>query len=234
MPGTIRRQRWSPLNVPLWWAARQDETCPLVEWLISMTSPWPNPCISLGGDMAPSAAVRVGWTSFRAYCDRGALDQKWSCARPQQSHHSKSSRAHLDRVQRGRTSGSAGKSFRGAHIGGRTSHAHRRSCTVNVRIRRSEIPVEVPSGSWAQMDQVDLEEEFFRRTPMLKHSLSITLQERCRASLETFWSRSRQTSLPKGIGSSSHGTARHQTSPLPKNTVKRRNREGEVKQRAAR
>ena len=35
MPGTIRRQRWSSLNVLLMWeAARQDETCLLVEWLI--------------------------------------------------------------------------------------------------------------------------------------------------------------------------------------------------------
>ena len=58
----------------------------------------------------------------------------------------------------------------------------------------SEVPTEVPSGSWALMDRVDLEEEILRRTPMLKsclqflrgrfrHSLLITLQERCRAKL---------------------------------------------------
>ena len=62
------------------------------------------------------------------------------------------------------------------------------------RIRRSEVPIEVPSGSWVSMDQVDLEEELLRRTPMLKscphflrgrfrHCLSVTLQERCRAKL---------------------------------------------------
>ena len=62
------------------------------------------------------------------------------------------------------------------------------------RIRRSEVPIEVPSGSWVLMDQVDLEEEFLRRTPMLKscphflrgrfrHCVSVTLQERCRAKL---------------------------------------------------
>ena len=37
-----------------------------------------------------------------------------------------------------------------------------------VRMRRTGVPMEVPSGSWAQMDRVDLEEEFLRRAPMLK------------------------------------------------------------------
>ena len=61
------------------------------------------------------------------------------------------------------------------------------------RIRRSEVPIEVPSGSWVSMDQVDLE-ELLRRTPMLKscphflrgrfrHCLSVTVQDRCRAKL---------------------------------------------------
>ena len=65
MPGTIRRQRWSPLNVP-------DETCPLVELLISVTSAMAEPMHIVGGDMAPSAAVRVGWTALRAVL------QSWS------------------------------------------------------------------------------------------------------------------------------------------------------------
>ena len=62
------------------------------------------------------------------------------------------------------------------------------------RIRRSEVPIEMPSGGWVLMDQVDLEEQFLRRTPMLKscphflrgrfrHCLSVTSQERCRAKL---------------------------------------------------
>ena len=85
-----------------------------------------------------------------------------------------------------------------------------------VRIRRSEVPIEVPSGSWALMDQVDLEEEFFRRTPMLKHSISITLQERCRAKLvgeERAWKAS--GFVPGNVGKliCQKGLARAHTGP---------------------
>ena len=99
-------------------------------------------------------------------------------------------------MQRGRTSGSVGNVFvaltleEGRHMpweGHTGGHAPQQSGL-------SEVTTEVPFGSWALMDQVDLEEEFLRRTPMLKscphflrgrlrRSQLITLQERCRAKL---------------------------------------------------
>ena len=185
-----RRQRWSPLNVPL------------VEWLVSVTSAMAEPMHFFGGDMAPSAAVRVGWTALpevlRMWCIGSEAElSTWLGNHgfpARQSHHSESSRAHLDfRVQRecvfvALTLEEGRHMFREVPTGG---HA---------RIRRSEVPTEVPSGSWALIEQVDLEEEFLRRTPMLKsclhflrgrfrHSLSIALQERCRAKLvgDTLW-----------------------------------------------
>ena len=60
LPGAMRRQRWSALNVPLMWAAAgQEENCPFVEWLISA------PIHFHGGDLAPSVAMRVGWIAPR-------------------------------------------------------------------------------------------------------------------------------------------------------------------------
>ena len=61
LTGAIRRQRWSPLNVSLMWAAAgHQETRPLVEWLISVTSAIEEPVHFIWGDLTPSAAVQVG------------------------------------------------------------------------------------------------------------------------------------------------------------------------------
>ena len=49
LPSAIRRQRWSPLNVPLMWAAAgHQESCPLLEWLISVTSGMEEPIHFIG------------------------------------------------------------------------------------------------------------------------------------------------------------------------------------------
>ena len=66
LPSAIRRQRWFPLNVPLMWAAAgHQESCPLLEWLISATSGMEEPIHFIGGNLSASAAVRAGWTALR-------------------------------------------------------------------------------------------------------------------------------------------------------------------------
>ena len=134
-----------PLNVPVMWeAARQDEMCPLVEWLISVTSAMAEPMRNWLDGPSRSVAIVGHWISS------GVVNIPPT--RP------------------------------GNHITTACSEDARvallESVFVSVtleegravRIRRSdgEVPIEVPSGSWALMDQVDLEEEFLRRTPMLR------------------------------------------------------------------
>ena len=59
-PGAIRRQRWSALNVPLIWGASHAESCPVFEWLISLTAV-NEPMHFYGGETTASGAVRIGW-----------------------------------------------------------------------------------------------------------------------------------------------------------------------------
>ena len=66
VPGAIRRQRWSVMYVPLMWAAAgQAASCPLLEWLVLVTSGVSEPVTLFGGEMPASVAARVGWESLR-------------------------------------------------------------------------------------------------------------------------------------------------------------------------
>ena len=66
LPGAIRRQRWSVMYVPLMWAAAgQAASCPLLEWLVLVTSAVSEPVTLFGGEMPASVAARVGWESLR-------------------------------------------------------------------------------------------------------------------------------------------------------------------------
>ena len=61
LPGAIRRQRWSALNVPLiGGAASHVESCPVFEWLNSATSAVNEPVHVYGGETTASGAVRIG------------------------------------------------------------------------------------------------------------------------------------------------------------------------------
>ena len=65
VPAVVRRQRWSPLNVPLMWAAAgQEESSPVLDWLCR---------VSHGGRVGfqegiinAQEAVRDGWTAMRS------------------------------------------------------------------------------------------------------------------------------------------------------------------------
>ena len=66
VPGAIRRQRWSPCNVPLMWAAAgQAETCPLFVWLTSTVGRVDEPVPCFRGNISAGGAVRTGWAALR-------------------------------------------------------------------------------------------------------------------------------------------------------------------------
>ena len=61
IPRVIRQQRWSPLNVPLMWAAAGgDDTNPVLDWLVERLRSC-EPVVHYGGSMEASVAVRTGW-----------------------------------------------------------------------------------------------------------------------------------------------------------------------------
>ena len=60
LPRAIRQQRWSPLNVPLMWAAAGHElSTPVLDWLITEAHSVRE------GSQEASAAVRHGWVALR-------------------------------------------------------------------------------------------------------------------------------------------------------------------------
>ena len=58
----IRQQRWSPLNVPLLWAASGEDSVPVLDWLIEVAEP----IAFHGGNINPGAALQTGWLALRA------------------------------------------------------------------------------------------------------------------------------------------------------------------------
>ena len=66
LPGAIRRQRWSALNVPLiWGAASHVESLPSVRVVdFSNISSERNQCIPTEGKTTASGAVRICWAAL--------------------------------------------------------------------------------------------------------------------------------------------------------------------------
>ena len=80
LPGAIRRQRWSALNVPLiWGAASHAESCPVFDWLISVTSAVNEPVHFYGGER--QQAVRSGLVGMPSgkLCVPGVRIPKLNC-----------------------------------------------------------------------------------------------------------------------------------------------------------
>ena len=174
LPGAIRRQRWSALNVPLMWAAAsQEESCPLMEWLISATSTMSEPVHFHGGDLAPSVAVRVGWIALRQVMRSWGVESELELSTWLGNHGFPATRPgiHLNgRAQEYILNAGCREDARvallecvfvaltleeGRH---RPRDPPAGSGSPGVRMRRTGVPMEVPSGSWAQMDRIDLEE----------------------------------------------------------------------------
>ena len=65
IPREIRRHQWSALNVPLLWAAAEDDRlCPLIQWLREKAQSLPGVSVA-GVQMAGPDAVMTGWESLR-------------------------------------------------------------------------------------------------------------------------------------------------------------------------
>ena len=79
VPPAIRRQRWSPVMVPLLWsAAGEEQTTPMVEWLVTTASTIPVPVQFHGGQDLASESVRTGWAALRAVL------RSWGIQSPEQ------------------------------------------------------------------------------------------------------------------------------------------------------
>ena len=61
LPRIVRHQRWSPLNVPLFWAAASDSpSCPVLEWIMAAASQITQPLQFHEGQINPREAAHVG------------------------------------------------------------------------------------------------------------------------------------------------------------------------------
>ena len=63
----VRQQRWSPLNVPLMWAAtKRSDTTPVLQWLSQAGSRIVEPIEFHESHINATDAATVGWTALRA------------------------------------------------------------------------------------------------------------------------------------------------------------------------
>ena len=66
LPRGLRQQRWSPMNVPLMWAAASDrESDPVFQWLGDRASRIQQLVSFHGGECSASEGVRLGFSSLR-------------------------------------------------------------------------------------------------------------------------------------------------------------------------
>ena len=73
LPRGLRQQRWSPVNVPLMWAAASDrEFDPVLQWLGDRASRIQQPVSFHGGECSASEGVRLGFSSLRDVMRVGA------------------------------------------------------------------------------------------------------------------------------------------------------------------
>ena len=63
-PWAIRQQRWSPINVPLMWAAAGGDTTPVLDWLVERMKSC-EPVVHYGDSMEASVAARTGWLALK-------------------------------------------------------------------------------------------------------------------------------------------------------------------------
>ena len=212
MPLSLRRQRWSPLNVPLMWsAAGQEVSTPVLEWLVGAAGAITEPVQFHGGEIPASEAARVVWLSLRGVMRNWRIDtppqlstwlrsQGFAASRP--GHHIPA------RAQEQILSEACREDARVAlleavyvlvtlHLG-RISGIRPVSRHVGPEVSRHSrptVPTQVPSDSWLELDTVDLKQFFTKRPPMLKrcpHFLrgrlrqcfAVALRERYRARQE--------------------------------------------------
>ena len=212
MPRIVRKQRWSLLNVPLMWtAAGHPASTRVLEWLCETTASFP-PLQFNGGSLEIQGAARMEWTSLRAAMKTWSIAQPEDlsiCLRnhgfpgPQVGSHI-SARAQECMLSERCRHDARVEMLEAVHI------------TTTLKLGRKMVPVEEPREareearfprvaphpthstmvcSWADLDDVDMEEVFTQRVPMLgscphffrgcfRNSFRAVLEERYRADHE--------------------------------------------------
>ena len=151
-------------------AASHAESCPVFAWLVSVTTAVKEPVHFYGGETTANGAVRIGLVAlrhatrswgrkFRSRFDRLARGNGFPATQP--GHHIVA-RAQEHILTTGCRVDAGVGLLESAFVtltlneGCRRGMSERTHCTI------------IPRDSWEQMDQINLEEAFLRRTPMLK------------------------------------------------------------------
>ena len=212
VPRAIRQQRWSPMNVPLMWAAASvSETTPVLQWLTQVAPGIPESIDFHDSHVSAAEAVTVGWAALRAVFRSWEVHeseqlsvwmrrQGFPAVRPG-SHIS--ARAHEFLLSEAcRVDGrvallEAVYVVIAIHMGRGGVVPPDRAFGIESRrtVGRPPVPTTSVDSNWLQLDQVSLEEIFALRIPMLKscphylrgrvrESFNFALRERFKARLE--------------------------------------------------
>ena len=210
VPRAIRQQRWSPLNVPLMWAAAGgDANHPVLEWLENAARRVQEPMEFHGNQTTAEAAVREGWIALRSVLTTwGVTSQEqlteWMV------------RQGLPRVSVGNHIAARAQELileEAATVDARVALLEAAYVKVTIQVGREltagepshRVPIpraeprrpiapSISADSWEQLDHIDLGEAFTTRVPMLRScprflrgrlrfSLGVALRERSRAKL---------------------------------------------------
>ena len=87
LPRAVRRQRWSPLNVPIMWAAAgSSASTPVVDWLARISSSISEPFNFHENNLSVSEDVRIGWSAIRGVFRRWGISAREDLTSWLQSH----------------------------------------------------------------------------------------------------------------------------------------------------
>ena len=184
----------------MWAAAGQAATCSVFEWLITIAGRVDEPVLFFGGNMSASGAVRTGWAALRHAMRSWGVNSDaelsgwlsrsgFPATRP--GHHIGG------RVQEFILTTACREDVRVGLLevvfvvltlneGRRQTSDAAVPLIPRASVWCTAIPTSVPRDSWEQLDDVDLEEVFLRRTPMLRscphflrgrrHCFTVTLE----------------------------------------------------------
>ena len=207
LPRALRQQRWSPISVPLIWAAAgRDDCCPVLQWLMGRAQVVQEPVNVHGFEVSPSEALRLGWDSLRNVLRRWGVTTREGLS------------DWLGENRFPRTAPGNHISARAQdHIFGEASRMDARVSLleavfvliaiqmgreVSVRPHTETVPTapagmpqEITRATWEQLDEVNVSEMFEMRVPMLKScprflrgrlrfSFFVALRERLRCKLD--------------------------------------------------
>ena len=183
IPRVVRQQRWSPMNVPLIWAAAggEDRT-PVWEWLMSLLSQTTEVLEFHEGNIAAEVAVQTGWSALRSVfrtwsiMDREGLtewlrSQGFAGSQPGNHIPARAQEFILEqacredaRVALLESAYVAAAVLRGRQFGLRTADPATSATHRGVHQRHNGLPADC----WEKLDSVDVKEVMLWRVPMLR------------------------------------------------------------------